>query len=259
MGNGQLQCPCCRHDIAYDDVADFQSNMKALETSPQLVTVDDDAKDRILTLKTKYNEWRVAIQESMGDVRDYRRIVEECKELEAQIGNVDAELALLRSELSTKRSQKGVLDTDLNEIGALLSAAQRWAEEAARIHQKENEIEQNKQTLEARTGDSGRDLKAVESDITARTNEKEGLSDKIHRWNKEMAMLNDTITNLSSQAARAEGEAKHKEDNYAKEQKSSIRRRELHDLLRSIAEDETNVSQYCRLNMLVSFILHSLS
>jgi chromosome segregation ATPase len=196
--NLNFVCPCCRKNmVTPEEVQVFVASLKSLETDPQLV--DDRAKDTLEVLRSNYSKWRKTVQDNMSDVMDYHRLTNEALELEGGLRTASEELTTLKATLKEGSEKEAHSMRALNKLNDLLNLSKRWLEDATRISDKQTLISQKRVNLQVRSVGSGRNLRQVEEAMTRSAEEKDLLSNKMNKLNKEMTNLNAMMTKLSTQ------------------------------------------------------------
>lgn len=144
---------------------------------------------------------------------------------EDELKRLDEELKEVTKDIDTQTEE-------VNELRTLLETMNRLRDEASKIARKRTQIREKGEELKFDTNiDSNRDLDVVEKDLARRSKEKEDLMTCIGDLNKESAELNQRAKTASDMAANLEKRAKSHEEKYNEEQKSSVRRTELNELM----------------------------
>jgi chromosome segregation ATPase len=159
------------------EIQDFVDQMAILmgESSPLLKT-----DERNKAAKGYYKNWRKIVAENMNDILDYRRLVNEARELELNIAEIERILSDKSLELDQARSRSDELQLEVDELRELLESCKRWAEAAGRIAEKRMQVNQKKDDLSMSIADiGGRDLKTVEREVADRLEKKDNVSNQV--------------------------------------------------------------------------------
>ena len=175
-------------------------SMNYLMKESDFVQFDEAEADRYREIKATYQRWKKFVSDNMDDLRDFCRMTDEAAGLEKELQTLDDDVSRNKTNLDRQKDQAAEIQTEVDQLRELGNAAKRWSEDAGRIAEKRMQIAQKYSDLNASAVDDGRrDLRAVEKDIDTRTEEKDNLSNKNSKLNKEMANLNNKISALSSQ------------------------------------------------------------
>lgn len=158
-----------------------------------LVETSNDGADRLF-----YLSMRKSIEGKADDLRDFKRMTVEASDLEKEIKRLQDDILHHHETLAMQKAlcDKGQYEVD-DTIG-LVDTIRRWSEDAVRVVDKKIQIKQKILDLKATCADSTRDLKTVDRQIAEMREEKEMMSTKILRLNKEMSDLNHKISEVST-------------------------------------------------------------
>lgn len=181
-----------------DETKIFITAMKELERDKEIIDVDEKAQELYKTLKPAYQSMRKALESGIDDLRDSRRMSDEASELEKDTQRLQDELNHCNSTFKEQNVVRDELQKETIELRELVDTIRRWTDDAGRIVEKKLQICQKKIDLQATSSNSKRDMKTVDRQIAELREEKEALSNKILRLNKEMSELNQKISEVSS-------------------------------------------------------------
>ena len=181
-----------------DETKIFIEAMKALESDQTIVDTDEHAQEKYKSLKTAYQSMRKALEGGIDDLRDSRRMTDETSDLEKDVQRLQDELNHYHSIFKEQTTVRDDLQKEVIDARELVDTIRRWMDDAGRVVEKKLQIRQKKLDLRTTSTDSSRDLKTVDRHITELREEKEVLSTKILRLNKEMSELNQKISEVSS-------------------------------------------------------------
>jgi len=198
---GGVRCPCCQRNLeSEEDAARFMETMNFFMKESEFVKFDEAEANRYREIKATYQRWKKIVSDNMDDLRDFRRITIEVSDLEKELQTLDDDVTRNKTKLDREKDRATEIQTEVDQLRELGNLAKRWSEDAGRIAEKRMQITQKYSDLNASAVDDGRrDLRSVEKDIDARTEEKDSLSNRISKLNKEMATLNNKISALSTQ------------------------------------------------------------
>ena len=195
-------CPCCQRNMDINETKAFIDAMKKLENDEDVIDTDEAAQERYKSFKTAYQSMRKALEGGIDDLRDSRRMTDEANDLEKDIQKRQDELNHHNITLREQTVARDELQKEVNDLRELVDTLRRWMDDAGRIVEKKLQICQKKLDLQATSSHGNRDLKTVDRQITDLREEKEGLSNKILRLNKEMSELNQKISEVSSAVSK---------------------------------------------------------
>jgi chromosome segregation ATPase len=161
--------------------------------------------------------------------------------LEKDVQKLQDELLHCNSTLKEQAALRDEFHKEATDLRELVDTIRRWMDDAGRIEEKYLQIRQKKLDLQSTSPDSSRDMKTVDRQITEMREEKEAMSNKILRLNKEMSELNQKISEVSTQATKIEGALRDTEAKYSAELKAVERRKDLGIQIQNIAEEEKKV------------------
>lgn len=197
---GEMLCPCCRRGFDGEsgkrDLVDMLDKLKS-ELSGDPADADK-RKSQYEEEVTTYQTWKKAVQASVEDLRDERRLEEECKTLQGDSEKLEKELKQYQERLDDDKKKLEAAEEDANEIRSILDAAKRWTQEAARIVGKKAQIQQKAEVVSGLGDDNGRDLETMEKEMSEKVEQKDRDMMKINELNDEMTALNNLITDLST-------------------------------------------------------------
>jgi predicted nucleic acid-binding Zn-ribbon protein len=219
----------------------FVVAMKNLENDKDIIDTDEKAQELYRTLKPAYQSMRKALEDGVDDLRDSRRMNDEASELEKDVQKLQDELFHCNSTLKEQTALRDECQKEVTDLRELVDTIRRWMDDAGRIEEKYLQISQKKLDLQSTSPDSNRDMKTVDRQITEMREEKEAMSNKILRLNKEMSELNQKISEVSTQATKIEGTLRDTEAKYSAELKAVERRKDLGIQIQTIAEEEKKV------------------
>lgn len=197
-GEYKLRCPCCRRDMNTErEVENFTKALNELLDDPALIKNDASAEEAFGAAKATYVQFRKMLTHKMEDLRDFRRMTDESDDIEKEARKLEDDVALFETTLHEQQEKQNEIQIETNELRELVETVRRWSEDASRIAEKRIRISQKSLDLTASVVDSSRDLRTVERDMNIRMEEKDQLTGKINRLNKEMTQLNNAITNFS--------------------------------------------------------------
>lgn len=152
----------------------------------------------------------------------------------------EGDLKRLEKELKEAKEEVDTQTQEVGELRTLLEQMNRLRDEASKIARKKDQIREKEISIGTNVA-SDKDLETVEKNLARRSKEKEDLMTAIGDLNKESADLNARAKAASDKASTLERTAKEKEDRYNEEQKSSVRRNELNDLVNTSRDEETKL------------------
>jgi chromosome segregation ATPase len=197
----KIECPCCKRGMNLPEVEVFQAAMKDLSDDFALILSDPNAQEQYRTLKATYQNMRKAVESKVDDLRDFRRMTGEAGDLDKEIKRLQDDISHYNATLKDQTEKRDEAQSEVNELRELVDTIRRWSDDAGRIAEKKLQIYQKKLDLNATVTDSTRDLKTVDRQITELKEEKEVLSNKILRLNKEMSDINHRISEVSTQVS----------------------------------------------------------
>lgn len=192
-------CPCCKRGMDENEAAIFNETMNEFMKESIFVQRNEDAKEQYLASKATYQKMRKIVENKMDALRDFRRMTGEAADLEKESKRLQDDVLQYSASLKDKSEEKDDAQSEVNELRGLVDTIRRWGDDAGRILGKKMEIKQKTSDLNASVTDSSRDLRTVERSLTDLKEEKEVLTNKIFRLNKEMTTLNNEVTNKSIQ------------------------------------------------------------
>jgi chromosome segregation ATPase len=187
-----------------NDVVTFKDSIQVLsdESVSPFMKVDHNAVEQYRKEKSEYQCWRKIVSDNTDDLRDFHRIAKESAEMEKEIKRLEEDLSVHRRVADEQKEKVAQSQTEADDLRGLADATKRLAEDANRIVDKKIEINTKNNDLSVNTGVPGtRDLRTVERDMNNRMKEKDDLSSKINKCNKEMTLLNNKIAHLSTKVS----------------------------------------------------------
>ncbi len=195
-------CPCCQRNIDINETKAFIDGMKNLESDKEIIDTDETAHERYKSFKTAYQSMRKALDGGIDDLRDSRRMTDEASDLEKDTQKRQDELNHHNNTLREQNVARDELQKEVTDLRELVDTLRRWMDDAGRIVEKKLQICQKKLDLQATSSHGDRDLKQVDRLITTLRDDRETLSNKILRLNKEMSELNQKISEVSSAVSK---------------------------------------------------------
>jgi DNA repair protein RAD50 len=235
---GKLECPCCKRSMDAGVAETFDSTMKRMAENSELFISDPAAQEKYQKSKAIYQNVRTIFEKEIDKLQDFRRLTGEAAVLEKELKRCSGEVLQLQTLLKEKSEAKDEVQKEYDELRSLCEITRRWVDDANRISQKKIDIKQKQSDLRVSVVDSSRDFRTVERSIAELKEEKETLTNKIFRLNKEMTNLNTATANKSAQVAQHEKLVREKEERYAAELKASERKKELQSRIQEIGEEE---------------------
>lgn len=199
-------CPCCRRDFGsssdFDIFRESMFELMDVERSELLLSNRQQA-ERDRSAKSNYQRWRKSIGECMQGVLEFRRIFTEVKDIETIVKDTEEDLAALQTDLVGLNDTCTDLQSDADELRDALDSTKRWTDDAGKLSRKKMEISSKQVDLSISTTDmADRDLETVENDLNRRMVQKDELTDKINKANRDVTELNARITQLSAKVRR---------------------------------------------------------
>lgn len=239
-------CPCCTRSLGADEAIIFQSQIQKLaDLSESPIIQMDREKAQINAMATRnYSIWRNAVSASINNWLDHKRISteidtlkESIREDEETLGKLQEEERVLKTKVDEERDDK----TSLQEA---FDIVRRLSEEATKLASKKYQIKNKKEELNLEAPDiGGKDLTKVEHELQTKTEEKEKLMNAISSLHNELSQLNDAVNAATIKCTQAERIVRSKEEQFAQEQESSARKRELNAALKKYQEDEQKLEE----------------
>lgn len=204
-----MECPCCSREMNADATEKFSKSIDSLldENTSKLLNIDHAAVEKFRTEKSTYQRWRKVIEDNVDDVRDFNRMNDEWTEVETAIERLQADLDHHQAKANDQNELLVESQPAADELRGLVDAAKSWSDDANRIADKKIEINQKLTDLSATTAHTGRDLRSVEREMNDKMEDKDNLTNKINKLNREMTSLNNQISQLSSQVSYYSGGA----------------------------------------------------
>jgi len=245
-GTDAVVCPCCDRSMNATEAQVFKEKMSHLAdpTDSPIVQSDQSRAEKIRKAKQLFTKWRDEVSQSMPDALDYKRISAEVVALEGPVQDNEDELKRLDQEVKAATKDIDEQTEEVDELRTLLEVMSRLRDEASKIAGKHTQIREKGEFMKFDGNiDSSRDLDVVEKDLGRRQREKEDLLTAVGDLNKESAVLNNRAKAASDMAANLEKRAKSYEEKYNEEQKSSVRRTELNELMTVTREEREKLEK----------------
>jgi DNA repair exonuclease SbcCD ATPase subunit len=200
-GNRDFNCPCCLRDMNQNNYEQFSGVMDEYMQNPNATFASKEKEAEYVENKAKYDDWKKVVYESSDDVREHQRLQKECASAETALQELRDEISSNQESLSKQKSELTERRDEMDELREFFDSCKRWVEDAHRIKEKRMQIDQKNDELSLSTAVSGRDLRSVEKELTARTAKKEEHVNEINRLNKEMSELNNRMATLATQVS----------------------------------------------------------
>ena len=173
------------------------------ENSP-LIKADGASEDRRNAEKKQLLEWQKFVLDNMGGLLDYWRVSSEVDKLETESKELDLDITNQKESLKSLEAQRDDLESEVAELAAFGSKAERWSHDASRIAERKTQIGMKRVDLSINVPNSDRDLRTVERDVVELRNKKDLLTSKIDKNNKLIGELTEKHSVLSEQVRMEE-------------------------------------------------------
>lgn len=181
---------------------------------------------------------------SINNWLDHKRLLTEIDTLKESIKEDEETLGRLQEEVKDLKTKVDEETDDKTSLQEAFDIVRRLSEEATKLASKKYQIKNKKEELNLEAPDVlGKDLTTVEYDLQTKTEEKEKLMNAISSLHNELSQLNDAVNAATIKCTQAERIVRSKEEQYAQEQESSARKRELNASLKKYQEDEQKVTE----------------
>merc|ERR1712194_759195 len=196
MAKTNMTCPCCDRGFTNDEeIVAFQSKMNELgdpEVSELHAMASKKATEIRLALE-KYENWRRAISENMGQYLELERVNTELREMEGLINDEEGggygSLKELEAELKTEEDNLAEKKNHTSELRGLMNTCNVIQDTAKRVWEKLRTVNEKKDILNhqffGNDVNDPRDLKTVEKDLTKSSEKKEQSYTNINTLNNE--------------------------------------------------------------------------
>lgn len=239
-------CPCCTRSMNADEAIVFQSQIhKLADASESPIILMDKEKAQINAMATRnYSIWRNTVSASINNWLDHKRISTEIDSLKISINEDEERIRTLEEEVNDLKSKVNAEKDDKASLQEAFDIVRRLSEEAAKLASKKYQIKHKKDELSLEAPDvGGKDLSTAEHELQIKTEEKEKLMNAISSLHNELSQLNDALNAITTKCTQAERIVRSKEEQYAEEQQSSIRKRELNAALKKYQEEEQKLEE----------------
>jgi chromosome segregation ATPase len=175
---------------------------------------------------------------------DHKRLSTEIDTLKESIKEDEETHGRLQEEVKDLKTKVDEETDDKTSLQEEFDIVRRLSEEATKLASKKYQIKNKKEELNLEAPDVlGKDLTTVEYDLQTKTEEKEKLMNAVSSLHNELSQLNDAVNAATIKCTQAERIVRSKEEQYAQEQESSARKRELNASLKKYQEDEQKVTE----------------
>lgn len=181
---------------------------------------------------------------SINNWLDHKRLSTEIDTLKESIKEDEETHGRLQEEVKDLKTKVDEETDDKTSLQEAFDIVRRLSEEATKLASKKYQIKNKKEELNLEAPDVlGKDLTTVEYDLQTKTEEKEKLMNAVSSLHNELSQLNDAVNAATIKCTQAERIVRSKEEQYAQEQESSARKRELNASLKKYQEDEQKVTE----------------
>jgi chromosome segregation ATPase len=184
------------------------------------------------------------VSASINNWLDHKRLSTEIDTLKESIKEDEETHGRLQEEVKDLKTKVDEETDDKTSLQEAFDIVRRLSEEATKLASKKYQIKNKKEELNLEAPDVlGKDLTTVEYDLQTKTEEKEKLMNAVSSLHNELSQLNDAVNAATIKCTQAERIVRSKEEQYAQEQESSARKRELNASLKKYQEDEQKVTE----------------
>jgi chromosome segregation ATPase len=185
------------------------------------------------------------VSASINNWLDHKRLSTDVEALKESIREDEQKIVDLQDEVQMCKSKVNEESNDKVSLQEAFDVVRRLSEEATKLASKKYQIKNKKDELSLEAPDvGGKDLSTVEYDLQIKTEEKEKLMAAISSRHNELSQLNDAVNTANIKCTQAERIVKSKKEQFAQEQQSSAKKRELNASLKKYQEEELKVNQY---------------
>ena len=186
----------------------FRENLLALgnkENSP-LLQFNNEHAQKARAAKKNYQIWRSSINEVMSDLMEHTRITIELGGLDATVNELESSASAYQAELDNLIDECSDTQIEVNDYRSLVELTKRCVDEAGKIARKTMRISQKTTDLPpsitSTVNTNNLSLRNVEREVQGKMEEKVNLMNEINRLNKQMSVINTSISFFSTQVSR---------------------------------------------------------
>ena len=186
----------------------FRENLLALgnkENSP-LLQFNNEHAQKARAAKKNYQIWRSSINEVMSDLMEHTRITTELGGLHAIVNELESSALLYQVEHDNLIDECSETQIEVNDYRSLVELTKRCVDEAGKIARKTMRISQKTTDLPpsitSTVNTNNLSLRNVEREVQGKMEEKVNLMNEINRLNKQMSVINTSISFFSTQVSR---------------------------------------------------------
>lgn len=145
-------------------------------------------------------EWKTTVAKFVAIMADRLRLSKDIATAEVKTEELHSATMNCEAALGQQKQLVAEIAWEEKQLQALVNVSRRWTQDASRIAKIQHSVVMMSSNC---SFSDGRDNRAVERDVSNGMQEKEALLNTLNNLNSEMADLNQSIADLSSQVSAA--------------------------------------------------------